>query len=304
MRCDYIRANFRGDQTFRDGRTADLFGVRLLDLQAVLGGEWQHQKRTGFGYAVHFALVRDDDTICHAYTDGSGDASGTHLIEGQGHHAPEVRAALDQVFGAMGYTTPRRDTCFDIIDDDAFTLFHQLAEIGRDMARAGRMKFDQVGQGWLVPGQTMTIYLGSRTSPVMIRIYTRGLKTLAEGGMDDPRRIRIEVEVKPGKREGKQTLSMLDDAALFGCAGWSKEFLERAGILGIDRVRVGSVWKPSDEQRVIAAMVKQYGGLLESILDRAGAHGLERIIRDQRRCDQQIRATLQALQIDAEAEQW
>ena len=122
--------------------------------------------------------------------------------------------------------------------------------------------------------------------------------------MDDPRRIRIEVEVKPGKREGKQTLSMLDDAALFGCAGWSKEFLERAGILGIDRVRVGSVWKPSDEQRVIAAMVKQYGGLLESILDRAGAHGLERIIRDQRRCDQQIRATLQALQIDAEAEQW
>lgn len=304
MRCDYIRGTFRGDTVFRDGRVEDLFGVRLQELQAILGGVWEHQKKATNGYAIRFALVRDDETICHALTEGSGDAAGTHQIEASGHHSPEVRAAMNEVFGQVGYTSARRDTCFDIIDDENFTLFHQLAEIGREMARAGRMKYDQVGQGWLVPGQTMTIYLGSRNSPVMIRIYTRGLKTLAEGGVDDPRRIRVEVEVKPGKREGKKALSMLDDHQLFGCAAWAKEYMERAGITGIDRHKVGTVWKPSDEQRVFAHLIKQYGGLLESILDRRGAAGLEKMIRDQRRVSQEIRDTIRGLEIAEEVEQW
>lgn len=304
MRCDYIKATFRGDQTFRDGLVQDLFGVRLLDLQAILGGDWQHQKKSVNGYGIRFALVRGEDTVCEAFTDGTGDAAGTHQIEAKGHFSPEVRDAINQVFGEMGYTTPRRDTCFDLIDDEAFTLFHQLADIGRDMAKAGRMKYDQVGQGWLVPGQTMTIYLGSRNSPVMIRIYTRGLKTLQEGGIDDPRRIRVEVEVKPGKRDAKQALSMLPDHALFGCAAWAKEFMERAGISGIERHKVGTVWKPSDKQRVFAHLVKQYGGLLEEILDQRGAAGLEKMIRDQRRVGYEIRDALRTLEIQEEVAQW
>ena len=77
MRCDYIRATFRGDQVFQDGRPQDLFGVRLIELQAVLGGEWQHQKKTTNGYGIRFGLVRGEDTICYAMTDGSGDAAGT-----------------------------------------------------------------------------------------------------------------------------------------------------------------------------------------------------------------------------------
>lgn len=304
MRCDYIRATFRGDQTFRDGRAQDLFAVRLLDLQAILGGEWVHQKKSSNGYGIRFALVRDDDTVCHAMTDGSGDAAGTHQVEAQGHHSPEVREAMNQVFGEMGYTTARRDTCFDFIDDQGFVVFHQLAELGREMARAKKMSYDQVGQGWLTPGETMTIYLGSRNSPVMIRIYTRGLKTLAEGGIDDPLRVRVEVEVKPGKRDGKQTLSMLPDQALFGCARWAKEFMERAGITGIERYKVGTVWKPSDKQRVFAHLVKQYGGLLVEILDAHGASGLERMIREQRAVDYRIKETLRELQIDEEVSQW
>lgn len=304
MRCDYIRATFRGDQIFRDGRPQDLFGVRLLDLQSVLGGEWQHQKKSANGYAIRFALVRDEDVICYAMTQGAGDAEGTHQIEASGHHSPEVREALNQTIGPMHYATARRDTCFDLIDDDNFTLFHQLAALGRDMSKAGRMKYDQIGQGWITPGQTMTIYLGSRNSPVMIRIYTRGLKTLAEGGMDDPRRIRVEVEVKPGKRQGKDSLSLLDDHTLFGCSGWSKEFIERAGVSGIERHKVGTVWKPSDKQRVFAHMIKQYGGLLEELLDQKGPEGLAKMIRDQRRVDYQIREKLRSLEIAEEVEQW
>lgn len=304
MRCDYIRATFRGDITFRDGQQQDVFGVCLNDLQAVLGGSWEHQQKSINGYSIRFALLRAGDVICQAFTEGSGDAKGTHQIEAQGHHSPEVRAALNTVLGPESYTTPRRDTCIDIIDDEELTMFHKLADIGREMAKAGRMKYDQVGQGWLVPGQTMTIYLGSRNSPVMIRIYTRGLKTLAEGAIDDPRRIRIEVEVKPGKREGKQALSFMDDAALFGCSGWSKDFMERVGLTGIERHTVGTVWKPSDQQKVFAHLVKQYGPLIENILDTRGAAGFEKMFRDQRRVDYQIRETLRDMNDEQTVAQW
>lgn len=302
MRCDYIRATFRGDQVFHDGQVVDLFGRRLVQLQEILGGEWVHQKRGMNGYGIRFALERDGDVVCMALTDGSGDAAGTHQVESSGHYSPEVKSALDQVLGQ--YSTARRDTCFDIIDEPGYPFLEQIAELGREMARAKRMKYDQVGQGWLVPGETRTIYLGSRNSPVMIRVYTRGLKTLSEGGVDDPLRIRVEVEVKPGKAAQKAHLTTLEDAQLFGCSGWSKEFMDRLGVLGIERQQVGTVWKPTDRQRVFAHLVKQYGGLILDIIDRAGAEGFESMVRNQVRCDQDIRDRLRQVEIAQEVDAW
>lgn len=302
MRCDYIRATFRGDQTFQDGQVLDLFGFRLQQIQAILGGEWVHQKRGVNGYAIRVNLEREGEAICMAMTQGSGDAAGTHQVEAQGHFSPEVKAALDQVLG--DYNTARRDTCFDILDEPGYPLFEQMAEVGRQMAREKRMKYDQVGQGWLVPGETRTIYLGSRNSPVMIRIYTRGLKTLSEGGIDDPLRIRVEVEVKPGKAHQKAHLTTLSDEQLFGCAGWAKEFMDRLGVLGIERQKVGTVWKPTDKQKAFSHLVKQYGGLILDIIERAGPQGFETMVRNQVRCSQEIRDKLRSFEIEQEVQQW
>lgn len=304
MRCDYLRATFWGESVFQDGEIKDLFGVRLLQLKERLGGEWEHNKKSLNGYRIRFDLVRDETVLCSGLTDGAGDAAGSHQIEAVGHTAAEVKPVLDEVFQNQ-YASARRDTCFDFIDDDEYSQFHMLAGIGREMGAAGKMHYDQVGQGWLGHvGETMTAYLGSRSSPVVIRIYTRGLKTLKEGGVDDPRRIRVEVEVKPGKKASKEALTMLDDAQLFGCSKWSLEFMQRAGIQGIDRHVVGTVWKLSDEQRAFAHLVKQYGPLLEKILDRRGAAGLEKMIRDQIRCKQEIRDSLRSLEIEQEVSEW
>lgn len=305
MRCDYLRATFRGDSIFHEGEIKDLFPVRLLQIQNHLGGEWIHSKKTLNGYRIRFDLVRDGEEVCHALTDGSGDAQGTHQVESTGHCAAEVKPVLDEVLGQAGYASARRDTCFDFIDEEGYTQFHKLCDLGREMGVSGKMHYDQIGQGWLgIPGETMTAYLGSRSSPVMIRIYTRGLKTLKEGGVDDPLRIRVEVEVKPGKRAGKEALSMLSDEQLFGCAKWSQEFMEKVGINGIRRHVVGTVWKLSDKQRVFAHLVKQYGGLLEEILDQRGAQGLEKMIRDQRRVGFEVREALRSIEIEEEVAQW
>lgn len=304
MRCDYLRAGFRGDSIFHEGEIKDLFPVRLIQLRELLGGDWITSKKLLNGYGWRFDLIRDGEEICRALSLGSGDAEGTHQIESVGHFSVEVKAAMDTVFGPA-YSCARRDTCFDFIDDDAFTKFHEICNLGRSMGVSGRMSFDQIGQGWLgIPGETMTAYMGSRKSPVMIRVYTRGLKTLKEGGMDDPRRIRVEVEVKPNKRAGKEALSLLSDEQLFGCAKWSREFIEQLGISGINRHVVGTVWKLTDKQRVFAHLVKQYGGLLEEILDQRGAAGLEKAIRDQRRVSQEVRDSLRSLEIAEEVAEW
>lgn len=304
MRCDYLRATFRGDSIFQEDQIKPLFEVRLLQVKNLLGGEWVHSKKTLNGYRIRFDLVRDGDTICSALTDGSGDAEGTHQIEAVGHTAAEVKPALDEVLG-VNYATARRDTCFDFIDDDEFTQFNQLCRIAREMGEAGKMQYDQIGQGWLgIKGETMTAYLGSRKSPVMIRIYTRGLKTLKEGGVDDPRRIRVEIEVKPSKRAAKDALTMLGDEQLFGCAKWSLEFMQRVGITDIQRHVVGTVWKLSEKEKVFAHLVKQYGGLLEEILDQKGANGLEQMIRKQRQVSLEVRRLVDQIHVEEEASKW
>lgn len=305
MRCDYIRATFRGDQIFRDGRVQDLCGVRMQDLQAILGGEWVHQRGGGNGYAIKFHLVRDDQVIAWALTEGSGDAAGTHQIEAKGGLSVEVKNALDAVFGPDGYASARRDTCLDVLDDDDLSTFKALDELAQDIAKGRRVQYNRQGQGWLgVPGETMTFYLGARTSPVMIRVYTRGLKTLKEGGQDDPRRIRVEVEVKPGKRAGKDELSRLTDAQLFGCSGWSREFMRRADLLLVERVRVGTVWQPSDQDRVVFAMLRQYGKVLRGVLEKRGADGLAKLILEHDERGQKAKQALNAILIDQEVDSW
>lgn len=305
MRCDYIRATFRGDQIFRDGRLQDLCGVRMNDLQSILGGEWVHQKGGVNGYAIKFHLVRDEQVIAWALTDGSGDAAGTHQIEAKGGFSVEVKSALDAVFGPDGYSSARRDTCLDLLDDDDLCTFKALDDLAQQIAKERRVQYNRQGQGWLgVPGETMTFYLGSRTSPVMVRVYTRGLKTLKEGGQDDPRRIRIEVEVKPGKRAGKDELSTLSDAQLFGCAAWSRDFMRRADLLLVERVRVGTVWQPSDQDKVVFAMLRQYGKVLRTVLDKRGADGLAKLILEHDERCHKAKQALNAMLIENEAEQW
>lgn len=307
MRCDYLKATFWGESIFFEGSIQDLFGVRLIQLRQVLGGEWEPQTGGRNGYRFHWKLVRDGEPICSALSEGTGDAEGSHQIEAQGHYAVEVRQAMNEVVGAMSYATARRDTCFDFLDDRGYSMFHTLAEIGRQMCREGRMSYDQIGKGWLVPGGTMTFYLGSRNSLAFMRIYTRGLKTISEGGQDDPLRVRVEIEVKPGKRAAKEALSMVDDHALFGCAGWSKEFMSRAGIEGIDRVRVGTVWKPSDQDRSIHHMMIQYGGLLRDLLVKKGPEGLAELIIDRHEDKEEIRQAIkrvQAAELLEAVEQW
>lgn len=304
MRCDYIRATIRGETVFRDGEEKSLFGVALFGLQEVLGGAWVRMKKSRNGYRMAYQLEREEEVIATAFTAGSGDAEGTHQVESSGHNSIEVREAMNSVFGATGYATARRDTCFDLIDEEGLPMFHQLAELGRAMAARGKMTYEQVGQGWIRPGQTMTVYLGSRKSPVMIRIYTRGLKTIMEGGEDNPLRIRVEVEVKPGKSEGKRTLSMLEDHSLFGCSGWSIEFMEQAGVMGLERHKVGTVWKPSDKERVVHHLMRQYGGLLRELLERRGPEGLAKMIRSYDEVKEGVEQAVQRRELVETVEQW
>lgn len=281
MRCDYLRATFWGQEMFRDGQVLDRFTYRLRELSEVLGGSWEHQKGGRNGYGIRFSLVRDGEVVCDALTDGAGDAEGSHQIEVQGERSVEVRAAMTEVFGVDGYATARRDTCLDLIDDERFSTFHRLAALARELAKKSRVSYSQLGQGWLgLPGETMTFYLGSRKSPVMIRVYTRGLKTINEGGEDNPLRIRIEVEVKPGKKAGKEELTRLDDAQLFGCSAWSRQFMQQAELCITDRIRMGTVWTPTNHDRVKNAMMRQYGPFLLAELERRGPDGLAQWIRD------------------------
>lgn len=301
MRCDYIRATFRQESLFHEGRIyqgAEVADLRCAQIAGILGCELALAKSSRSGYRTRFQMLRAGDVIAEFMTDGTGDAEGSHMVEASGHVSPEVRQALNTVLGDE-YSTARRDTCLDFIDDPGFPKFHQAAELGREFCRQGRVKYDQLGTGWLVEGQTMTFYLGSRNSPVFIRGYTRGLKTILEGGQDDPHRIRIEVEVKPGKAQGKRDLTKLDDAQLFGCSRWSIDYMKALDVQGIQRHQVGTVWRMSDKERATAHMVKQYGALIEELIVQHGPDGFAALVRNQRKHGDVVRKAREAMAVEA-----
>jgi hypothetical protein len=68
--------------------------------------------------------------------------------------------------------------------------------------------------------------------------------------------------------------------------------MDRAGITGIERFRVGSIWKPSDQDKAIHHMMVQYGGLLRTLLEKNGAEGLANIITTRHEANEEIKQAM------------
>ena len=269
MKFDAYWATFWGERGESGGVFHERFFHGVMDQIAVRIGAEIRTAARGLpgGYGQCYQLVKDEEVICHMLTGGSGAAFGSHQMRVQGAWSPDLTELIRELVPAHGVS--RVDIASDYC---APGLFEKVVEQAEAIGKNHRVKLERVGEGWY-PHQKdkgRTLYVGSRQSVVFLRIYERGKKLLGEGVDADPNYIRIEAEIKP-KSSAKGLLAHLEPEVYFGCSNWLKELAMWLGASDMERVKVGTVWRKSDQERLVNHLGRQYWDALKMLKGSMGS---------------------------------
>lgn len=113
------------------------------------------------------------------------------------------------------------------------------------------------------PEKGRTLYLGSQSSPVRMRLYEKGLQP-EYAHLNKPDWARIEVQVRPAK-DAKEAFAKLSPMDVWGASRWTRDIAARVLEKHIDPHPAGTVYRLSDRETALRWMCKQYGAHLTSL---------------------------------------
>lgn len=191
----------------------------------------------------------------------AGGANPHPFVDCKGEASPLVAAYLR---GAHRHRVARMDVAEDRRGENLFFRLHRLSK--RISKRFG-VSWKPAGD-WSTKDAGRTIYLGSRHSQIMLRIYEKGLEYAQKAGVpvtDELRAwVRIEVEFKPQNPKAKEVASSQMPDAIWGNAEWLLAFAAEAFGMQTERVNI-SQRRESDRDRALRHMGSQYGSHLLSL---------------------------------------
>ena len=205
------------------------------------------------GYRVGQVFKLGGETLARVWWEGN---TGVHVVttSANAHElAPLLRAQ-----GVHNVT--RLDACEDWIEAG---LFDRLAAHLIGYAQGHGITINQ--QGDWVRGQARTLYLGSPSSAVRLVLYEKGYEA---GG--DVNWVRLEVRCRP-KGEAREAVARWSPGEAFGAARWVVDALAGLGWDHLQAKAIGTVYRPSDDERARLTLAKQYGGVLRRWIDEAGS---------------------------------
>jgi hypothetical protein len=158
----------------------------------------------------------------------------------------------------------RADVCEDV---EAAGWFDSAHAVMVELAKEMRVKTSRQGD-WDIDF-ARTFYCGSPSSTVRVRAYEKGKELMARfgpavDGLYSGDWCRLEVQVRPAKREAKKLMARVPAQEWWGCARWSRRLAET--LLGSDapRLVVGTKYKRlEDFERTEYHLMKQYGRVFE-----------------------------------------
>ncbi len=202
--------------------------------------------------------------ICSLYRVPS---TGRPHVIASGFYSPLV-ALIVQDFQ---HSVSRVDVATDISGVD---LFDVLLSLSRRFCSSRGLNRTVIAPD--LPDLGSTIYIGSRASPVFVRVYQVGLlRAKVEGRTGDDisdlerSAVRVELEYKPNHRDAKRAVSTLSPSEVVCSAGWASEFFSL--VFGTDFHPI-VVPKPrnNDRDKALRHMARQYGRHLTSVMVEVG----------------------------------
>ena len=219
-------------------------------------GDWE-QIRPMKNYDAAAAFVVGNETRFKINFGGQNEEHGANVV-GSGSHAQALADVVREQFPT--HRVSRLDSCEDYFHADAYDYLRKVAlKIGKDH----RIQCREIVKPLPESDDGRTLYLGSQTSAVSMRIYEKG-KQLDCGS----EWVRAELQVRPQK-DLKSMIAYLDPTQVWGLSKWSHAVGVQLGKKNLQRVDA-QVYQPSDHDRAYRFMLKQYRRVLEQML---ASHG-------------------------------
>lgn len=211
------------------------------------------------GYEFAYGIRRGEITL--ATVMWGGNTGGRVLVKGSGPDSPEVASIIRNEWPR--HQVVRADVCVDYDEPQAFDA---LSGMALNVADEYRIKVEHQGD-WHRALEGRTLKLGSRQSPMYARIYEKGRQMQGEGmASASPDWVRVEFEVKPKRHAARYNLAVTEPDDFVGCSKWSHHMANMLLESSVRRIEgLGTVRRPSDRDRALSALVKQYGRHLDSV---------------------------------------
>lgn len=202
-------------------------------------------------YMRAYEVRRGDRCIFHVCCGGHN--PGLHLVA-SGSISQEVATWL-QVNYKNQYSVTRADVRLDTVTEGVWDYLYKVCSA---FAIENKITSNQVGD-YLTAVKGRTLYLGSPSSVVQVRLYEKGKK---EGG--NKNWVRLEIQVRPSKSDAKRKASSYEPSQFWGSSKWAWKLLNKIHIGTSVQVApsLGTVWRATDDQRATSALVKQYYPLM------------------------------------------
>jgi hypothetical protein len=244
-------------------------GATVPDIRACLadmvdGGSWEPQKRAPNGYQFADHLQGRDGTAARLWW---GDNHVFPHVQMTGEDA-DLGARLLRARWPEEHAVSRVDSCIDYGEPDAYETLQGHALL---VAGAHRVKVGTAGDH-LLTMDGRTLYLGSASSAVRLRVYEKAAQLRAQF-KDDPVKLatvpenltRFECQVRPQSPRAKYEASKAEPMAVMGSSKWMRVLMGLVADIELEPLMVGKLWRQADDDRAYAALLSQYGGLLRRV---------------------------------------
>lgn len=270
MKWDYSSVTVWGlDQTGPDGE--DIFTREVGAIAQSLACDQLEPVKALNGYLQGYNLLRSDELIVQAFTGGTGSAEGSSQFIAAST-ADQVYPLLQERF--PGHSVSRLDAAEDFCGAGTWDRMEAMLTA---IAARHRVSMSPFGEGHKRPDGTRDItkgrswYFGSKSSTFRVVLYEKGLEQIAKGIPADPTWVRLEVRVRPASKAksifGKVKLVPFD---LFGMSRWGVDIGEHLQGPELTRYKIGSVWKPSEQDKVALKIVRMFDRGLDYLLEQYG----------------------------------
>lgn len=209
------------------------------------------------GYTQAVELHAGDAVLMRAFWGGVNGEGATHL-GASGSRSPMLAEFLRSIFPV--HRVSRLDVA---VDHDYDNAWQDLSGAALRIIKQRNLVSSTVGD-WVGEKKGRTLYVGSRKSAVFMRIYEKGLQL----GMS-PTWVRSEIVLQPSKQADKARLATITPEQAWGAAAWSRAYIAAVEGLAADPLE-RTPDAPTDDERALHYLLKQYGPLLERLAERVG----------------------------------
>lgn len=226
----------------------------------------QHFELLGFSLLPHsaslgyrYAYILELGGLNHGLIQYGGDTVGTGVyVSVTGSHSERVRDSVQHWDAKL----LRADVALDF---DGAQYFPQIAVDLVNLAKEKKIKTSTVGD-WAQQIGGRTLYIGSRQSTYMIRLYEKYKQKGVDCGGSEL--VRLELEIKPALHARVLAFTMTA-TELLSCAKTYSSIYEKYLSL-TDAQSLTKPRKMTNHEKAFAQMIKQYQKTIKKQLDLSG----------------------------------